>query len=201
MWHRRLLSLKMGKSYTTLLSHNRCSIADPHLLGAIAQAIEVEPATLEKWLNEKPAESKRMEGSRGQMERERSPSREELVKRFDKDGDGKLNEEEGLAARRALASRENQNQTRSRNTRVAVKNPAEFKKVQGEVIFSGPQPGEKLPLLMAKRINGDVKDKTYDVIAKADGQLLVLFLQDESGLGLRGLLGISRLPRANRREI
>ena len=166
---------------------------DPHLLGAIAQAIEVEPATLEKWLNEKPAESKRMEGSRGQMERERSPSREELVKRFDKDGDGKLNEEEGLAARRALASRENQTQTRSRNTRVAVKNPAEFKKIQGEVIFSGPQPGEKLPPLMAKGINGEVKDKTYDVIAKADGQPLVLFLQDESGLGLRGLLGISRL--------
>ena len=166
---------------------------DPHLLGAIAQAIEVEPATLEKWLNEKPAESKRMEGSRGQMERERSPSREELVKRFDKDGDGKLNEEEGMAMRRALASRENQNQTRSRNTRVAVKNPAEFKKIQGEVIFSGPQPGEKLPPLMAKGINGDVKDKTYDVIAKADGQPLVLFLQDESGLGLRGLLGISRL--------
>ena len=25
---------------------------DPHLLGAIVQAIEVEPATLEKWLNE-----------------------------------------------------------------------------------------------------------------------------------------------------
>ena len=166
---------------------------DPHLLGAIAQAIEVETATLEKWLNEKPAESKRMEGSRGQMERERSPSREELVKRFDKDGDGKLNEEEGMAMRRALASRENQNQTRSRNTRVVVKNPAEFKKIQGEVIFSGPQPGEKLPPLMAKGINGEVKDKTYDVIAKADGQPLALFLQDESGLGLRGLLGISRL--------
>ena len=46
---------------------------------------------------------------------------------------------------------------------------------------------------MAKGINGETKDKTYDVIAKADGQLLVLFLQDESGLGLRGLVGISRL--------
>ena len=46
---------------------------------------------------------------------------------------------------------------------------------------------------MAKSINGETKDKTSDFIVKADGQLLVLFLQDESGLGLRGLVGISRL--------
>ncbi len=195
--------------------------ADPHLLGAIAQAIEVEPATLEKWLNEEgawltgdentnpmsatvekwlnkePAEGTRMERGGEQMEREgardreRTLSREELVKRFDKDGDGKLNEEEGMAARRALANRENQNRYRREN--VEVKNPAEFKKTQGTAIFSGPQPDEKLPPLKAKGINGETKDKTFDVIAKADGQLLVLFLQDETGLGLRGLLGVSRL--------
>ena len=194
---------------------------NPHLLGAIAQAIEVEPATLEKWLNEEgawltgdentnpmsatvekwlnkePAEGTRMERGGEQMEREgardreRGPSREELVKRFDKDGNGKLNEEEGMAARRALANRENQNRYRREN--VEVKNPAEFKKTQGTAIFSGPQPGEKLPPLKVKGINGETKDKTFDVIAKADGKPLVLFLQDESGLGLRGLLGISRL--------
>ena len=165
--------------------------ADPHVLGAIGEAIGIKPATIEKWLNEAPAETQRMQGNREQMERESTPSREELVKRFDKDGDGKLNEEEGLAARRALANREAQD--RSRNTRVEVKNPAEFKKGQGATLFSGPQPGEKLPPLMAKSINGETKDKTSDFIAKADGQLLVLFLQDESGLGLRGLVGISRL--------
>ena len=194
---------------------------NPHLLGAIAQAIEVEPATLEKWLNEEgawltgdentnpmsatvekwlnkePAEGTRMERGGEQMEREgardreRGPSREELVKRFDKDGNGKLNEEEGMAARRALANRENQNRYRREN--VEVKNPAEFKKTQGTAIFSGPQPGEKLPPLKVKGINGETKDKTFDVIAKADGQPLVLFLQDESGLGLRGLVGVSRL--------
>jgi hypothetical protein len=74
-----------------------------------------------------------------------------------------------------------------------VKNPAEFKKTEGTAIFSGPQPGEKLPPLKVKGINGETKGKTYDVIAKADGELLVLFLQDETGLGLRGLLGVSRL--------
>ena len=171
--------------------------ADPYLLGAIAQTIGEDPSTVEKWLNEAPAEDKQMQRDRGQMkqegarESERGPSQKELVKRFDKDGDGKLNEEEGLAARRALANRESQN--RNRNARVEVKNPAEFKKAQGTALFSGPQPGEKLPPLMAKGINGETKDKTSDFIVKADGQLLVLFLQDESGLGLRGLVGISRL--------
>ena len=196
--------------------------ADPHVLGAIADIIQEQPETVAKWLNEKPVEGERMQRNREGMEREgkrdpspeerirrdgdpkvspegrrmereveRDPSREELVKRFDKDGDGKLNREEGLAARRALANRENQN--RYRNTRVEVKNPAEFKKTQKKDLFSGPQPGEKLPSLMVTGINGETKGKTYDVIAKADGQVLVLFLQDESGLGLRGLLGFSRL--------
>ena len=196
--------------------------ADPHVLGAIADVIQEQPETVAKWLNEKPAEGERMqrdregmerkgdsdpspeerikrdgdqrespEGRRMEQDRNSDPSREELVKRFDKDGDGELNKEEGLAARRALANRVNQN--RYRNARVEVKNPAEFKKTQKKELFSGPQPGEKLPPLKVKGINGETKDKTYDVIAKADGQTLVLFLQDESGLGLRGLLGVSRL--------
>ena len=122
-------------------------------------------------------------------ERERTLSREELVKRFDKDGDGKLNREEGMAARRALANRASQNRNRREN--VEVKNPTEFKKVQGATLFSGPQPGEKLPPLMATGIRGGAKGKTFDFIAKADdGKPLVLFLQDGSGVGLRGLYDI-----------
>ena len=96
-----------------------------------------------------------------------------------------------LTERAAAAKRRNENRYRPEN--VEVKAPAEFRKVQGTTLFSGPQPGEKLPPLKAKGINGETKDKTFDVIAKVDGQLLVLFLQDETGLGLRGLLGISRL--------
>ena len=93
----------------------------------------------------------------------------------------------------STSAAERKNENRYSRGDVEVKDPAEFKKVKGTAIFSGPQPGEKLPPLKAKGINGETKDKTYDVIAKADGQLLVLFLQDESGLGLRGLVGISRL--------
>ena len=169
--------------------------ADPHVLGAIVYAIGEEPETVVKWLNEAPAEEKRMQTDRQQMEREgareRTPSKEELVKRFDKDSDGKLNQEESMAARRALVNRDSQNRNRRRN--VDVRNPAEFKKVQEKVIFSGPQPGEKLPPLNAMAINGEAKDKTIDFITKADGQPLVLFLQDETPLGLRGLVGITRL--------
>ena len=98
-----------------------------------------------------------------------------------------------LSLNESVSPAKRKNESRYSRGNVEVKNPAEFKKVQGATLFSGPQPGEKLPPLMAKGINGDVKDKTYDVIAKAGGQPLVLFLQDESGLGLRGLVGISRL--------
>ena len=118
-------------------------------------------------------------------------SREEIVKRFDKDGDGKLNDEEGMAARRALANREGK--SRASRLNVQVKDPAEFKKVQNKALFSGPQPGEKLPPLKVMGINGKTRGYALDVIAKANGQPLVLFLQDESRLGLRGLVGISRL--------
>ena len=82
---------------------------------------------------------------------------------------------------------------RFRTVHVEVKNPAEFKKVQEKVVFSGPQPGEKLPPLEATAINGEAKGKTFDFIAKADGQPLVLILQDETPLGLRGLVGFTRL--------
>ena len=65
---------------------------DPHVLGAIAGAIGQKRETVAKWLNEEPAAAAPA----------RRPSRKDLIKRFDKDGDGKLNEEEGRAARKAL---------------------------------------------------------------------------------------------------
>ena len=65
---------------------------DPHVLGAIAGVIGQKRETVAKWLNEEPAAATP----------ERRPSRADIIKRFDKDGDGKLNEEEGRAARKAL---------------------------------------------------------------------------------------------------
>lgn len=72
---------------------------DPHVLGAIASVIGEKRATVAKWLNTEQAEPAPARGSRKPAQR---PSREEIIKRFDKDGDGKLSEEEGRAARKAL---------------------------------------------------------------------------------------------------
>lgn len=79
---------------------------NPHVLGAIAAAIGEKPETVARWLNtpdktgqadsKSPRRTREGQGTAGR------PSREELLKRFDKNGDGKLSEEEGRAARKAL---------------------------------------------------------------------------------------------------
>lgn len=135
-------------------------------------------------------EGRRMERE-GDRDREGSLSPEALIKRFDKDGNGKLNEAESLAARRAMSNREGNN--RQQRRKVEVKNPDEFKQNREKTIFSGPQPEEKLPSLTAIAINGDAKGKTIDFITKADKKPLVLIFQDEKPLGLRGLVGFTRL--------
>lgn len=140
--------------------------------------------------NRESPEGRRMERE-GDRDRAGTLSPEALVKRFDKDGDGKLNEAESLAARRALSNRDGQNRLQRR--KVEVKNPDEFKQNREKTIFSGPQPKEKLPSLKAIAINGDAKGKTIDFITEADKKPLVLIFQDEKPLGLRGLVGFTRL--------
>ena len=249
-----ILIAKDGKVLHNFALTQPMLYTDPHLLGAIAQAIAVEPTTLEKWLNEEVAKKyekdeldekmkealteqlntlrkglQRLTESISAIEVENPPKLDQVealekvieqlnadmekLQRLNKSGSAakrkseksKLDQLEELVEQvdadmeklqrltESVAPAKQVRKNRYRRGNVEVKNPAEFKKAQGATLFSGPQPGEKLPPLTAKGINGDVKDKTYDVIAKADGQPLVLFLQDESGLGLRGLLGISRL--------
>ncbi len=134
-------------------------------------------------------ESRRMNRENKQDRGKVSP--EALVKRFDKDGDGKLNDEESLAARRAMSNQQDQNREKRRN--YEVKSPDEFKKNREETIYSGPQPKEKLPSLKAIAINGDAKGKTIDFNENTNKKPLVLILQDEKPLGLRGLVGFTRL--------
>ena len=70
-----------------------------------------------------------------------------------------------------------------------VKDPDGFK-VKGESVFSGPQPGEKLPGLKATSIIGDDKGQEIDPIAVAGDKPQILFFQDESGIAIRGLYGV-----------
>jgi len=70
-----------------------------------------------------------------------------------------------------------------------VKDPDGFK-VEGESVFSGPQPGEKLRGLKATSIIGDDKGQEIDPIAVAGDKPQILFFQDESGVAVRGLYGV-----------
>lgn len=227
--------------------------ADPHVLGAIVQTLDIDPDTAENWLNEQPFERIGMQRERQQMDREgtrdreRDPSPEEriqrnrdpdnrrmeregdrerdlspeeqvrrdgdpegkrmeqevnreknpaispelLVRLFDKDKDGMLSDEERMAAQRSLNRNENQN--RNRRRKVEVKDPDDFKKNREKIVYSGPQPAEKLPSLMATVINGIDEGKTIDFIAKANGKSHILVLQDETPLGLRGLVAFTNI--------
>ena len=77
--------------------------------------------------------------------------------------------------------------------RVEVKDPADFAKLQKKPIFSGPQPGETLPPVKATGIRGADDGQQFDAVARADGKPQILIFQDESGVGIRGLVGLSRL--------
>ncbi len=72
--------------------------------------------------------------------------------------------------------------------RIEVKDPAEFSKTLEKVVFSGPQPGEKLPPLTVTGIRGDFVGSEYDPVAVAGKKPLVLIFQDNSVVGQKGLL-------------
>lgn len=72
--------------------------------------------------------------------------------------------------------------------KVEVKDPADFRKSKENVIYSGPQPGERLPAFKAVGLRGRHKGKVIDPVALADGKPLVLIFQDNSVVGQKGLL-------------
>jgi len=77
-----------------------------------------------------------------------------------------------------------------RGSSVEVKDPAGFAKLQGEPLFSGPQPGEKLPPFAATGVGGTIDGKEFDPAALAGDKPQVLVFQDDSRVGLRGLYGL-----------
>lgn len=79
--------------------------------------------------------------------------------------------------------------------KIAVKDPAGFK-AEGEQVFSGPQPGEKVSAFTAASLAGADKNKEIDPVAVAGDQPQVLFFQDESGVAIRGLFGVVRAVEA-----
>ena len=216
-----VLIAKDGKVLHNFAFTQASFYTDPHVLGGVAEALDVEPTALENLLN-KQREIKKKEELQKYQEKvtdlnekldalkkryiaesykaiREAVSNEKISKnaaaeRLKKlgitwqEGEALLkdNNAETLATRRAMANRQ-------QRRKVEVKNPDEFKQNREKTIFSGPQPKEKLPSLKAIAINGDAKGKTIDFIAKADKKPLVLIFQDEKPLGLRGLVGFTRL--------
>ena len=73
---------------------------------------------------------------------------------------------------------------------IEVKDPTLFGQSEENKIFSGPQPGEKLPALTVTGIGGRIDGTTFDITTKADGKPLVLFLQDTNDVGVKGLVNV-----------
>ena len=100
-----------------------------------------------------------------------NPSRAEIIKRFDKDGDGKLSAEEGAAARRVLATERtgeaaSKDKPREYRANNSVLDPKAFKVEGGNELFSGPQPGEKLPKFQVAEFIGEAAGKTIDALGQ-----------------------------------
>lgn len=198
-----ILIAKDGKVLHNFALTQPMLYTDPHLLGAIAQALEIKPTTLEQWLNDASAKRSETEDS------EEKSTAAQFAKLYEALTNGKISREEAAAwlkklgitweeGEALLKKTKSNDQTMDRKQQyenrrqVEVADPTGFNTSEENEIFSGPQPGEKLPPLNATSIVGESEGKTFD-FTKTDGQPLVLFLQDEDGAGLRGLYDISRM--------
>ena len=72
--------------------------------------------------------------------------------------------------------------------KVQVKDPRGFKQEGETAVFSGPQPGEKLPNFEVIGLHGKRKGQTYNPVKLANGKPLVLIFQDNQVPGQKGLL-------------
>lgn len=84
--------------------------------------------------------------------------------------------------------------------RIQIEAPARFKELQETVLFSGPQPGEKLPSFKAVGVLKDDEylDKEFDPVGLANGNRQIIIFQHEHGsLGILETIGFWKrlLPR------
>ena len=100
--------------------------------------------------------------------------------------------------------RRDEGRRRYQRDKVTVKDPTEFK-TEGKQIFSGPQAGEKLPKCKAIGLAGENKGKEFDPTAPGADGLQVIIFEDESGVAIRGLFGVSdavgKINRKSKKDI
>lgn len=148
---------------------------DPYVLGAIADAIDVDRSTLAGWFQTDQAQD-------GAYTKQKSGQR---------DAKPKTTNPQAATGKKAREAQEDQaRQYRSRRE-YEVKDPADFKS-EGKPVYSGPQPTEPLPSLKVTALAGEHKGQTRDLVSAARDQTQIIFFQDDSGVAARGLFGIGR---------
>ncbi|MCR9292426.1 MAG: hypothetical protein NXI32_06890 [bacterium] len=70
-----------------------------------------------------------------------------------------------------------------------VKDPDGFK-AEGEPVFSGPQPGEKVSGFRAARLAGEDESKEVNPVAVGGDNPHILFFQDKTPAAIEGLFGV-----------
>lgn len=99
-------------------------------------------------------------------------------------------QEPGTREARRTEQRPAEQERRDYNTKkFPVKDPDRFK-AEGETVFSGPQPGEKVLAFKAASLAGENKGKEIDPVTAGGNNPQILFFQDESGVAVRGLFGV-----------
>ena len=136
-----------------------CASSFAHASGSKSEKWEQKYAQL---LKDRPDIKRKVDGGQA--------TKEQVIKWLMQGGDRKRSKRKYYAAK------------------VAVMDPAGFQKSQEEMVYSGPQPGEKLPAFQATGLRGKRKDDKYNPVAVADGKPLVLIFQDNSVVGKKGLL-------------
>ncbi len=150
---------------------------NPYVIGGIAEAIGVDRPTLAGWFQERQTNTIEQQES----EKKRALQNKDQVKTA---GANERDRTRGQDRRKR--------QYRNRRT-LEVKDPSGFVKTPEKKIFSGPQPGEKLPAVAAIGVRGNLKDRQFDPVTDAKDNPHILIFQDDSGMGLRGLVGLARV--------
>ncbi len=85
---------------------------------------------------------------------------------------------------------------RSGDVVIQVADPEGYSHLQGEAIFSGPQPAEKLPSFSVMEVGSDGSSSESNPVDGPLDQPQVFIFQDETGVALRGLAGFMRVLRS-----
>lgn len=187
-----IIIAKKGKVLHNFALKQPMLYPDPYVLGAIAEAIEVEPTRLTSWFQQERKYDEAKSGKTNKQE-----TKKQTPKKAAADRDRKKQVEREAPAdergRESEAKRTGEERRREYGRgRTEVKDPAKFK-TAGKAIYSGPQPGEKLPPLTVARLDRAESGEQIDLLAKAGDQPQVILFQDSNGVAIRGLFGVGKL--------